>query len=217
VKDIIDHEKGEWKEEKVGEIFMPHDAEEVLKIIIPKIQVEDFVSWHFESNVIFSVRSAYKLALNEKLAIDTNTSRSSNSNHQVWKTFWDAKVPPKIKIFTWKLAIESLAIQKSRSRRIPNQVPTCQICGMAEEDGFHAVMECTTASALRWEMRRIWGLPNEQALKTTGGDWVVVLLNNLNEKTKDMIIFLWWRAWHHQNDLNFGKGDASIKHSASYI
>jgi hypothetical protein len=197
VKDIIDHEKGEWKEDKVREIFMPYDAEEVLKIRIPKIQVEDFVSWHFESNGIFSVRSAYKLALNEKMTFDTNTSRSSNGNRQVWKTIWDAKVPPKIKIFTWKLATEYLVVQKSRSRRIPNQLPTCQICGMAEEDDFHAVMECTTASALRWEMRRIWDLPNEQALTRTGDDWVLVLLNSLNEKTKAMIMFLWWRAWHH--------------------
>jgi hypothetical protein len=151
------------------------------------------------------------------MTIGTNTSRSSNSNPQVWKTIWDAKVPAKIKIFTWKLATESLAVQKSRSMRIPNQLPTYQICGMAEEDGFHAVMECTTASALRWEMRRIWDLPNEQALTRTSDDWVLVLLKSLNKKIKAMIMFLWWRAWHHQNNLIFGKGDASIKHSASYI
>jgi hypothetical protein len=195
VKDIIDHDKKEWKEDVVKKIFMPHDAEEVLKIRIPNLEQEDFVSWHFEKNGIFSVRSAYKLALNEKLAINTNSSRSTNGNRTLWSTVWTAKVPPKLKTFTWKLATESLAVQKNRSHRIPNQIPTCQLCGMKEEDGYHAVMECTTARALRYEMRHVWDLPTEEEMARSGEDWVLVLLDKLNEKSRAMVMFLWWRAW----------------------
>ena len=42
MKDIIDHEKLEWKEEVVKDIFMPHDAAKVLKIRLPKDDYEDF-------------------------------------------------------------------------------------------------------------------------------------------------------------------------------
>jgi ribonuclease HI len=88
---------------------------------------------------------------------------------------------------------------------------------MKEEDGYHAVMECTTARALRYEMRQLWDLPSEEEMSRSGKDWVLILLDKLNEKSRAMVMFLWWRAWHHRNDQIFGKGDASVKHSARYL
>jgi hypothetical protein len=38
----------EWKEDMVKQVFMPHDADEALWIIVPKVDIEDFVSSHFE-------------------------------------------------------------------------------------------------------------------------------------------------------------------------
>jgi hypothetical protein len=37
----------EWKVDVVNKIFMPHDAEEVLKIRLPKTDSKDFISWQF--------------------------------------------------------------------------------------------------------------------------------------------------------------------------
>jgi hypothetical protein len=34
----------EWKEDVVKKIFMPHDADEVLRIIVPKVDTKDFLS-----------------------------------------------------------------------------------------------------------------------------------------------------------------------------
>jgi hypothetical protein len=59
---------------------MPHDAEEVLKIRLPAFNTEDFISWPSESNGIFSVRSAYRLALDDRISINTNSSHSSNGD-----------------------------------------------------------------------------------------------------------------------------------------
>jgi hypothetical protein len=55
VKDLIDHDHTEWKERVVKEIFMPHDAAEVLKIRLPKEKCKDFVCWHFETSGNFTV------------------------------------------------------------------------------------------------------------------------------------------------------------------
>jgi hypothetical protein len=88
---------------------------------------------------------------------------------------------------------------------------------MKEEDGYHPVMECTTARTLRYEMRKLWDLPTEEEMSRFGKDWVLILLDKLNEKSRAMVMFLWWRAWHHRNDQIFGKGDASVKHSARYL
>jgi hypothetical protein len=52
-------------------------------------------------------------------------------------------------VFTWRFATNSLAVQVNRSRRLPNVLSTCTICGMDKEDGYHAVMQCTVAKDLR--------------------------------------------------------------------
>jgi hypothetical protein len=87
VKDIIDQDNTEWKEDVVKEIFMAHDAEEVLKIRLPQSDSEDFISWQFEKSGQFSVRSASKLALNEKMGIKASNSSSTNGDRSLWKTF----------------------------------------------------------------------------------------------------------------------------------
>jgi hypothetical protein len=78
-----------------------------------------------------------------------------NGERPLWKTIWNSNVPPKVEIFTWKLATNSLAVQANRSRRIPNVLPTCTICGMEEETGYHATMRCGKAMALRQGLAKI--------------------------------------------------------------
>jgi hypothetical protein len=62
---------------------MPHDAEEVLRIRLPSFDTEDFVSWPSKKNGVFSVRSAYRLALDEKLDIQTNSSNSKDGERKL--------------------------------------------------------------------------------------------------------------------------------------
>jgi hypothetical protein len=167
VADLINQNDHTWKEDIVRKNFMPHDAEEVLRIRLPSSDTEDFVSWPSEKNGVFSVRSAYRLALDEKLDIQTNSSNSKDGERKLWNAIWKANVPPKVRVFVWKLATNSLAVQANRSKRLPNVLPTCTICGMEVEDGYHAVMTCTTAKALRYEAIRSWTLPSEKDLVYT--------------------------------------------------
>ena len=75
---------------------MPHDADEVLKIRLPKFDIEDFVSWPSEKNGVFSCRSAYRLDLDERLSIHTNSSH-----------YLDGKV----RVLVWKLTTNSRDLQ----------------------------------------------------------------------------------------------------------
>jgi hypothetical protein len=88
---------------------------------------------------------------------------------------------------------------------------------MDVETGHHAVMICTTAAALRQELRKLRSLPSDYAMRYTCKYWVLVLLDSLNEDMKAKVMFSCWRAWHHRNDCIFGKGDASISHSAIFV
>ena len=105
-----------WKEELIRKILLPHDVDEVLKIRLPQSTSEDFIAWYFERSGVFSVRSAYRLAVNENEA-NRDLGQSSTSQageRKIWSVLWKANVPPKIRNFGWRLATESLGVQTSR-------------------------------------------------------------------------------------------------------
>jgi ribonuclease HI len=217
VSSLINQEYHSWNEELVRNIFMPFDAEEILKIRLPNYEQEDFISWAPECHGMFTVRSAYNLALDLRDAAPPSTSSNTTSDRPIWRNIWNSKAPPKVKIFTWKLATNSLAVQVNRSRRLPNVLPICTICGMEEETGFHATMRCTRAVELRQALANSWKLPTEPELINTGDDWVLVSLDKLSADMRVKMMFIWWRAWHHRNDIIFGKGDASVENSARFL
>ena len=123
--------------------------------------------------VYFSVRSAYRLTVNDK---DANgdlgqSSTAPTGERKIWSVLWKANVPPKIKNFGWRLATESFGVQTIRHKRGLEIFPTCSICGMEPEDGYHAVMRCTKAKALCEIMQEVWTLPKDTDLTCTGREW----------------------------------------------
>jgi hypothetical protein len=100
VAELINQEDHTWKEDLVRKIFMPYDAEEILKIRLPKYEEEDLISWRPEKHGLFTVRSAYNLALDLHNKTPPSSSTSTNGDRGMWKTIWASKAPPKVKIFT---------------------------------------------------------------------------------------------------------------------
>ena len=66
VSDLFLSGRKAWDENLIEYLFYPHDAEEILKIRIHAYGDGDFIAWHYENNGIFSVKSAYNLALKLK-------------------------------------------------------------------------------------------------------------------------------------------------------
>jgi hypothetical protein len=63
---LADANTGTWNAQLIHNIFYPHDADVILRLNPPDTSRKDFLAWHYESNGMFSVRSAYKLAYNLK-------------------------------------------------------------------------------------------------------------------------------------------------------
>jgi hypothetical protein len=196
---------------------MPYDADYIRKIWLPKYDQEDFISWMREKHGMFTVRSAYNLALDLRNGSPPNSSTNLYGDRGLWKTIWATKTPPKVKIFTSKLATNNLVVQVNRCKRLPNLLLVCSICGMEAETGYHATMMCTKAKELRQALAKDWKLPSEADLTFAGDDWVLVLLDKVAPEMRDKLMFIWWRSWHHQNDIIFGKGDSSIVNSSRFL
>ena len=86
VSQIIDDSTKRWKERELRHFFHDHDVDEILKIRIPWRHMEDTLAWHYEKSACFSVRSAYRLAINlrevEKGLMGSSTS--PNGDRPVW-------------------------------------------------------------------------------------------------------------------------------------
>jgi hypothetical protein len=188
-------------------------VEEVLKIRLLNRNEEDFIACHYEHFGIFMVKSTYKLALRREYKTMGNEGSSSSvdGSWSLYKALWSAKVPPKVRLFAWKLSEEGLATQDNRKRCTLVRNDIYNICGMEKETGYHAVVRCSKATALRAEMRRHWTLPTKELLHYTGPAWLLLLLQELNEDQRAKIMMVFWRAWHLRNDIIHGKGQGQCR------
>ena len=140
------------------ENFSAIDVDEILKIQLPAIPMEDVLSWNSKKSGIFSVKSAYKLAYNLRSAEHAATSSNFKKRRIQWSNIWNNDAPPKIKVFAWRLAKEALPTNVNKKNRHMNMIDMCDICGEGSEDAFHAVVDCQHSKNLIQAARKEWSI-----------------------------------------------------------
>jgi len=83
----------EWKVELIKHVFWEHDAEQILGVKLPSKPREDVLAWHHDRKGLFSVKSAYRLAmaLDEEEKGGRQSSSTNSCERSCWKAFW--KIP----------------------------------------------------------------------------------------------------------------------------
>jgi hypothetical protein len=103
---------------------------------------EDVLPWNFRKNGVFSVRSAYHLAVNQKnLARGRAESSRSSDNHKGRLWIWDGNTPNKMKVHFWRLVENDLAVGTELHRRKVKGGIVCLACGR-EESLVHRFWKC---------------------------------------------------------------------------
>lgn len=67
------------------------------------------------------------------------------------------------------------------------------------------------ALVLRFALREVWEVPAEDQFINTGSDWFLDLLAKFKVQMVFQLMFLFWRAWHIQNDGIFAEGGAPFR------
>jgi len=62
-----------------------------------------------------------------------------------WKQLWNMKMPPKIKIFCWHLALNSIPTASVLKSRNMVDTPQCKLYGANEDTWDHALLHCTVS------------------------------------------------------------------------
>ncbi|XP_026420576.1 uncharacterized protein LOC113316631 [Papaver somniferum] len=97
VSQLIDKENNQWNLEILNSLFDQDLVKEISSIRIP-LTGKDRLRWEPSHNGIFTVKTAYRVILDETLRHQP-TKNNLNIN---WKAFWNLKVPPRIQNFLWK-------------------------------------------------------------------------------------------------------------------
>ncbi|KAL0307052.1 UNVERIFIED_CONTAM: hypothetical protein Sradi_6122500 [Sesamum radiatum] len=119
VSELIDEESREWNEGLISTLFWPKDSELILQIPLCLVGTKDLHVWHYSSNGIFSVRSAYHIALSLFVRV---SSSGLHWPRQMWHKKWQAKMPNKENVFIWRAIRDILPTESNLHKRIPHEV-----------------------------------------------------------------------------------------------
>jgi hypothetical protein len=115
---------GDWNVELIREVFCHFDTESILRIN-SRIVGEDFCSWEKEKHGMYSVRSAYRL-LEEGRRQAEDTDVPGSSDDKDWKILWKFEVPPKVRVFWWRVLHGFLPARQVLYRRHIERIANCE-------------------------------------------------------------------------------------------
>jgi ribonuclease HI len=202
--------------------FMHADIQYIVKIKPSPRLMDDILGWAPMKNGLFTVKSAYWLAMEERQRpfIGT-TSRAPDGHRAIWKALWGCPAPQKVRIFAWKLATNALATWDNKHKRNMETSNICVLCGVECEDNYHAFCRCPLAINLWHVMSEVWELPDPLTIPNVGSEWVLHLLHGKTELERLRIMMLLWRIWHVRNEVVHHKppppAEASRRFLCSYV
>ncbi|KAL0405575.1 UNVERIFIED_CONTAM: hypothetical protein Slati_3871400 [Sesamum latifolium] len=124
VSALIDGNCGSWRMELVMQVFDEEEAKLIMSIALSQLNCPDTLVWHYSNDGVFSVSSAYRLALQcarQQLPSTSNTHNSINNVEAAadWNFIWKSQVPHKVRTFVWRACHEAMPTVMNLARRIP--------------------------------------------------------------------------------------------------
>lgn len=163
VADLINPITGMWDELLVKDTFWERDAEIILSMVTDE-NSEDWPAWHFNPKGVFTVKSAYKLAVSRReheKARDASGSNDSDLSQRRfdWKKIWRLPLPNKVKMFIWRVAHNSLPVRRNIARRGMKGETICPMCCRLDEDCGNLFFKCQG-------VKEVWRMLNLESART---------------------------------------------------
>ena len=102
VADLLDPELHCWRRELINSLFHTDVAKAICKIPLSHRHVPDILLWMYNKNGMFSVKSAYRVAVQIQKGEEWTENSSGCAGKQVWNALWKLHIPNKIKVFGWR-------------------------------------------------------------------------------------------------------------------
>ncbi|KAM6574521.1 hypothetical protein CsatA_022848 [Cannabis sativa] len=186
--------KEDWNEDIINKYFHKEDVPWILGIPID-IHSEDTLVWPFTKDGHYIVKSEYRVAREINLA----PTRCSNMDqiHAWWKMWWNLNLPPRMKLFGWKMSRNWLPAKSNLCHRGMKIDTTCNNYGRFEESLSHALWTCE-------KVKKVWKLlPYYKLIKESRGHSMMDLLVDFRQKLAreefEDVIKVLWAIWENRN------------------
>ncbi|KAL5857906.1 hypothetical protein ACOSQ3_005364 [Xanthoceras sorbifolium] len=136
---------GGWDLTRLEESILETDRDAILSIALGVY--EEFVQTVlvFDKKGLYSVKSGYRLTLETKLQ---SLRSSSILDSKWWLCLWNLNIPPKVRIYVWKVCHNVIpSFSNLRARKVMGD-PCCKRCFSGAETISHAFFWCKNATDL---------------------------------------------------------------------
>ncbi|KAL0381479.1 UNVERIFIED_CONTAM: putative mitochondrial protein [Sesamum angustifolium] len=194
VSDLVLASTREWNEVTISALFWPEDRDYILQIPLSFSNVPDLLIWHYSPNGIFSVRSAYHLALSLDSPANSSTGRW---DRRMWQVVWQAHIPNKAKVFMWQAIRNILPTASNLVKRLKSESVGCPLCDFVAETPIHTLLHCSFA-------RHVWALSSFQWSLINSHDqsveeWFAGLILKLSSSDLHLAVMICWSIWWSRN------------------
>ncbi|KAL5788264.1 hypothetical protein ACOSP7_005213 [Xanthoceras sorbifolium] len=200
VASLISPSSHSWDLAKLDQVFVAADRDSILEIPLSFGDCNDSLIWHFDKNGEYSVKSGYRVAAQEKLSFKGS---SSCPDSKWWLALWNLNIPPKIKIFVWRVclnAIPSLCNLCSRKIVVDS---CCSRCGDAPESSAHALFWCSSVRPI-WESTVFWDILNLQC-HISCFDLILWVFVRAKRAELEEFCMILWGVWSKRNAVCHSK------------
>ena len=133
-----------------------------------------------------------------------HASSSSGSIHKYWKGIWNAKIPPKIRMFVWRLMKGIVPTKVALKRKYVDTDLVCSFCGEEAEEDLHLFKLCSITSVF-WAVGAL-GLKAVRVDATYMREWIMNVMDALDEPQRGMFFVYLWVIWTERNNLVWKDG-----------
>uniref|UniRef100_A0A803NWD5 Reverse transcriptase domain-containing protein n=1 Tax=Cannabis sativa TaxID=3483 RepID=A0A803NWD5_CANSA len=135
-------QSGSWNLDRLNSCFDASSVNDILRVPFSGLDGKDEQIWGRDNSGLFTVKSAYHLALETQ---DIPSTSSFQDMKPFWAKIWHANVPPKVKHFVWRIVTNSVPVAVLLFQRhiIPSHL--CPLCKNYPEIVMHGLLECPRA------------------------------------------------------------------------
>ncbi|KAL5738018.1 hypothetical protein ACOSP7_030779 [Xanthoceras sorbifolium] len=200
VASLISPSSHSWDLTKLDQVFVAADRDSILEIPLSLADCNDSLIWHFDKNGEYSVKSGYRVAAQEKLSLKGS---SSCLDSKWWLALWNLNIPPKIKIFIWRVCLNAIpSLCNLCSRKIVVD-PCCSRCGDAPESSAHALFWCSSVRPI-WESTVFWDILNLQC-HISCFDMLLWVFARAKRAELEEFCMILWGVWSERNAICHSK------------
>lgn len=178
-RDLWDQNATSWDRERVVGFYGEELGNRIC--VLPNLREgqTDRVIWYHTPNGIYTTKSGYSWLILKKVRYEP---------HRIfWRLIWKLNLPPKIRIFIWRLRHNLLPTNSKIKSINPDFNQSCPRCNAAVEALVHALRDCVKSREVL--MHRGFNDHLFSDVWSTGIDWLEWVMKLLDGKEDSKLIW----------------------------